>query len=133
MPTLRLGALEVEFVNTSRFTFAEWLFAKARTGLRPAAFETAANELDPEAWIVMALVSARRVVPDFDEAALQGLNLIELVTGLGADSSDAEAAGPPPMPAAPGPNGAASEEAESRSSETTRVPSGIPTSPSRLA
>lgn len=84
--TVEVNGKPVEIIPLSEMTVKELRLVKATSGMTPSVVAAVLDEMDPDAWLAVLLVSVQRVEPDTKEEDLEGLGLADLISTL--DSGD---------------------------------------------
>src|SRR3990167_5740799 len=95
MTRLKIGDREYEIVSSDDWTLGEWQRVLGTTGLRPAAYQDALRDLDPECWTLFLTVSIERAGKTPDEKQLASLNLLEVVREVSRQEQEEDATLPP--------------------------------------
>lgn len=125
MHIFELNGKPVEIVPLSEMTVKELRLAKQTAGMTPSAIAAVLDEMDPDAWLAVLLVSSRRVDPLVTVEELEESCLGDLIAKLGEETES----GPPSEGAtAPEPDTTppSSESSTDGPDETTPDPSGHP-------
>lgn len=80
--TVEVNGKPVEIIPLSEMTVKELRLVKATSGMTPSAVAAVLDEMDPDAWLAVLLVSVQRVEPDASVADLEGLGLADLISTL---------------------------------------------------
>lgn len=131
--TVEVNGKPVEIIPLSEMTVKELRLVKVTSGMTPSAVAAVLDEMDPDAWLAVLLVSVQRVEPDTKEEDLEGLGLADLISSLDsgedADVPPAEGA-EAPVPSSEPPEGAHTPSLSSTDGlseqETIPVVSGVP-------
>lgn len=129
MPTITINEREYDLLSIDKLTFADQRrLKKATGGMSLQKISDGLDEVDPDAWFGVVLLSVQKINPRFTEAELNELNMVELINAM-KDEDDEEEPANPPAPAAPeAADASASDSTKSSDGAETPETSGTPTS-----
>ena len=131
--TVTVNGKPVEIIPLSEMTVKELRLVKATSGMTPSVVAAVLDEMDPDAWLAVLLVSVQRVEPDASVEDLENLGLADLIASL--DSGEETEVPPVEGAEAPAisseqpsgePSTSPSSTDGSSEPETTPVDSGVP-------